>query len=59
LNVGETKQVFFPFNIESVLTVAWDSSKWLHSGESHIVIGNKRMFTIELQGYSSLWQRFK
>jgi hypothetical protein len=22
LNVGETKQVFFPFNIESVLTVA-------------------------------------
>ncbi len=59
LNVGETKQVFFPFNIESMLTVARDGSKWLHPGEYHIFIGNQRMFTIELQGYSSLWQRFK
>jgi beta-D-xylosidase 4 len=59
LNVGETKQVFFPFNIESMLTVARDGSKWLHPDEYHIFIGNQRMFTIELQGYSSLWQRFK
>ena len=59
LNVSETKQVFFPSNIESILTVAEDGSKWLHAGKYDIVIGNQRMFTIDLNGHSTLWQRFK
>jgi hypothetical protein len=59
LNVGETKQVFFSSNIESILTVARDGSKWFHPEQYHIVIGNQRMFSIKLHGYSTLWQRFK
>ncbi len=59
LNVGETKQVFFSLKIESILTIARDGSKWVHPGQYHIVIGNKPMFTIELHGHSTLWQRFK
>jgi hypothetical protein len=59
LNVGETKQVFFPLNIESILTVAKDGSKWLHAGNYHIVIDNQRMLTIELHDQSTLWKRFK
>ncbi len=59
LNVNETKQVFFPFNIETLLSVARDGSKWLHSGEYHIVIGKQRMFTVVLRGHSALWKRFK
>ena len=59
LNVNETKQVFFPFNIETLFTIARDGSKWLHPGQYHILIGNQRMFTIELHGHSTLWKRFK
>ncbi len=59
LNIGETKQVFFPLNIESMLTIARDGSKWLHPGKYSILIGNQHMFTIELHGLSTLWQRFK
>jgi beta-D-xylosidase 4 len=59
LSVNETKQVFFPFNIEALFTIARDGSKWLHPGQYHILIGNQRMFTIELRGNSALWKRFK
>jgi hypothetical protein len=59
LSVNETKQVFFPFNIETLLTVARDGSKWLHPGQYRILIGNQHMFTVELRGYSALWKRFK
>jgi beta-glucosidase len=59
LNVGETKQVFFPLNIESILTIGRDGSKWLHPGEYQILIGNEQMFRIKFNGYSTLWQRFK
>ncbi len=59
LNVNETKQVFFPFHIETLFTIAQDGSKWLYSGEYHILIGNQRMFTIELYGNSALWKRFR
>jgi hypothetical protein len=59
LNIGETKQVFFPLNIKSILTIAQDGSKWFHPGQYSILIGNQRMFTIELHGDSTLWQRFK
>lgn len=59
LIVNETKQVFFPFNIETLLTVARDGSKWLHPGQYHIIIGNQHMFTVILGGHSTLWKRFK
>ncbi len=51
--------MFFPFSIESLLTVAEDGAKWFHAGEYHVVIGSQRMFTINLHGPSTLWQRFK
>ena len=38
LRVNETQQVFFPFNIETLLTIARDGSKWLHSGQYKILI---------------------
>jgi hypothetical protein len=59
LIINETKEVFFPLNIETLLTIARDGSKWLHSGEYHILIGNQQMFTIELHGDSILWKKFR
>jgi hypothetical protein len=59
LSVSETKQVFFPLNIEALFTIARDGSKWLHPGQYHILIGSQRMFTIELRGHAVLWKRFK
>ncbi len=59
ISINETKQVFFPLNIESILTIARDGSKWLRSGQYHILIGSQHMFTIELHGDSALWQRLK
>jgi hypothetical protein len=59
LSVGETKQVFFPFNIETLFTIARDGSKWLHPGQYRILIGDQHMFTIELHGDSALWKRFR
>ena len=59
LVVNETKQVFFPFNVESLFTVARDGSKWLHPGQYHILIRGQRMFTVELRGQSALWKRFR
>jgi hypothetical protein len=58
LTVNEIKQVFFPFNVETLFTIARDGSKWLHAGQYHILISNKRMFTVELTGHSALWKRF-
>ena len=55
LNVNETTEVFFPFNIASLLSIARDGSKWLHPGLYHIMIGKQVMHTIELQGRSALW----
>ncbi len=60
LNAGEIKQVvLFPLNTESILTIARAGSKWFHPRQYYICIGNQRMFTIELHGHSTLWQRFK
>jgi hypothetical protein len=39
LNVNETVEVFFPFNIDVLLSVAQDGSKWLHQGLYRIMIG--------------------
>jgi hypothetical protein len=49
----------FPFNIDSLFTIARDGLKWLHPGQYHIVIGSQRMFTIKLRGFSALWKRFR
>lgn len=59
LNVGETKQVFFPLAVQSMVRIGRDGSKWLIPGEYQILIGNQKMFAIQLQGSSTLWQRFK
>ena len=54
LAVNETQQVFFPFSIESLFTIARDGSKWLHPGQYRILIDREQMFTIELHGCSTL-----
>ena len=59
LNVGETKQIVLPLNIQSILTVAHDGSKWIHPGQYQIIVDNQHRFTIQLQGSSYLWQKFK
>jgi beta-glucosidase len=59
LNVGETAQVFFPLNIQTLFTIARDGSKWIHPGEYQILVGNQHMFTIQFDGDSTLWERFK
>jgi len=59
LNVNETAQVFFLLNVQSLLSVAQDGSKWLHPGQYHVAIGKQHMHTIELQGKSTLWPSFK
>jgi beta-D-xylosidase 4 len=55
LNVNETAEVFFPFNIDALLTVERDGSKWLHPGQYRIMIGQQLMHTIELRGRSACW----
>jgi hypothetical protein len=59
LRINETKQVFFPFDIQTLFTIARDGSKWLHPGQYRILIGKQHMFTVELYGDSALWKRFK
>jgi beta-D-xylosidase 4 len=55
LNVSETVEIFFPFNIDAVLSIARDGSKWLHPGLYQIMIGQQWMHTIELRGESARW----
>ncbi|CAF4917292.1 unnamed protein product [Rotaria sp. Silwood1] len=55
LNVGQTTQVFFPLNVDSLLTVAPDGSKWLEPGLYRILIGKQHIHTIHLQGQPARW----
>lgn len=55
LNMNETVQVFFPLYANALLTIATDGSKWLQPGLYQIVIGQKLMHTIQLQGKSTRW----
>jgi hypothetical protein len=57
LDVGQTTQVFFPLNIQSLLTVGHDGSKWLEPGSYRILIGQEHMHTIHLQGQPALWSK--
>jgi beta-D-xylosidase 4 len=55
LNVNETREVFFPLNMHSLLTITHDGSKWLEPGNYQIFIGEQYMNTIELQGKPTRW----
>jgi hypothetical protein len=55
LDVNQTTQVFFSLNIQSLLTVAHDGSKWLEPGSYQILIGKQHMHTIHLQGKPARW----
>jgi hypothetical protein len=55
LAINETKEVFFPFTIETAVSIARDGTKWLHPGLYYITIGQQRMFAIELKGQSTRW----
>jgi hypothetical protein len=56
-DVGQTIQVYFPLNIESLLTVRHDGSKWLEPGAYGILIGKQHMHTIHLKGSAALWSK--
>lgn len=58
LDIGQTTQVFFPLNVQSLLRVAHDGSKWLEPGSYHILIGTKHMHTIYLRGKPLKWSSF-
>jgi hypothetical protein len=55
LDVGQTTQVFFSLNMESLLTITREGSKWLEPGSYRILIGQKHMHTIHLQGKPARW----
>ena len=53
LNVGEMAQVFFPFSVDSLLTVVQNGTKWLEPGIHSVRIGNQVMHTVQLQGQAA------
>ncbi|CAF1484956.1 unnamed protein product [Didymodactylos carnosus] len=55
LDVNQTIQVFFPLNIQSLLTITHDGSKWLEPGAFTILIGQKHMHTLHLRGKPTRW----
>lgn len=55
LDVNETVQVFFSLNLDSLLTVARDGSKWLEPGSHKIMIGKQHMHTVHLRGQAARW----
>ena len=55
LDVGQTAQIFFPLNIESLLTVGRDGLKWLEPGSYRILIGKQHMHTVDLRGTPTQW----
>jgi hypothetical protein len=57
LDVGQTIQIYFPLNIQSLLTIGHDGSKWLEPGSYTIIIGKQHMYTIYLQGKTTLWSK--
>jgi hypothetical protein len=60
LDVGQTTQVYFPLNIQSLLTIGYDGSKWLEPGSYQIIIGQQQqhMYTLHLQGKPTQWSKF-
>lgn len=59
LNVGESTQVVFPLNIDTLLAVAQDGSKWLEPGVHKIMIGQEILYTVQLEGKPVRWSSFE
>jgi beta-glucosidase len=57
LDVNQTIQVFFSLNIQSLLTVAHDGSKWLEPGSYRILVGQQHMHTVHLQEKAAQWSK--
>ena len=55
LNVGETAQVFFPLEVDALLTVTEKGAKWLEAGVYKFMVGKQVMHTIELKGKPARW----
>ena len=55
LGVGQTAEVFFPFDVQTLLTVTHDGSKWLEPGSYQILVGKQIMHTVQLQGEPTRW----
>jgi hypothetical protein len=55
LDINETIGIYFPFDIQSLLTIALDGSKWLEPGSHQIIIGKQHMHTIHLEGEPIRW----
>ncbi|CAF3730469.1 unnamed protein product [Rotaria socialis] len=55
LNVNESKEVYFSFYADSLLSIGHNGFKWLQPGLYKIIIGTKVMHTIKLQGRGALW----
>ena len=55
LEINQTTEIYFPFYIQSLLTIALDGSKWLEPGSYQITVGKQHMHTIQLQGEAFKW----
>ncbi len=53
LAINETKEIFFPFIIQTAVSIARDGTKGVHLGLYYIIIGQQRMFSIELKRQST------
>ncbi|CAF1252537.1 unnamed protein product [Adineta ricciae] len=56
LGINETKEVFFPLNVEHLLIVEQDGTKWLYPGTYNVLIGQQLVYAIELYGPFIQWQ---
>ena len=55
LDVNETAQVFFPLNVDSLLTVTHDGAKWLEPGTYLVRVGQQVIHTVQLEGEPARW----
>lgn len=55
LNVGETAQVFFPLDVDALLTVTHDGARWLEPGLYRFLVGEQGIHTVELKGNPARW----
>ena len=58
LEINQTTEIYLPLDIQSLLIVALDGSKWLEPGLHQIFIGKEQIHTIQLQGKSILFSSF-
>ncbi|CAF1090258.1 unnamed protein product [Didymodactylos carnosus] len=58
LETSQTTEIYFSFNIRSLLTIVLDGSKWLEPGLHKIMVGKQHMHTIHLEGEPIRWSSF-